>query len=204
MRVTKDPEVRQQELIAAAKHLFLTQGYENTSIDDIVRQLNVAKGLFYYYFPKKETILAAIADEFVEEVNFELSTILKSEVQDFKGIIWRILTFYLNTIRTNEKLLNIGSSNGTVVSLYVKQKLEEKIIVEFTELLAVFSGQIKLQYPAYTIKILVRGLGDLYLEGVTDVFVMLTLIEEILGLRTGELTNGYLANDGSDPNQCLI
>lgn len=195
MRVTKDPEVRQQELIAAAKHLFLTQGYENTSIDDIVRQLNVAKGLFYYYFPKKETILAAIADEFVEEVNFELSTILKSEVQDFKGIIWRILTFYLNTIRTNEKLLNIGTSNGTVVSLYVKQKLEEKIIVEFTELLAVFSGQIKLQYPAYTIKILVRGLGDLYLEGVTDVFVMLTIIEEILGLTTGELTNGYLAND---------
>ncbi len=195
MRVTKDPEVRQQELIAAAKHLFLTQGYENTSIDDIVRQLNVAKGLFYYYFPKKETILAAIADEFVEEVNFELSTILKSEVQDFKGIIWRILTFYLNTIRTNEKLLNIGTSNGTVVSLYVKQKLEEKIIVEFTDLLALFSGQIKLKYPAYTIKILVRGLGDLYLEGVTDVFVMLTIIEEILGLTTGELTNGYLAND---------
>lgn len=187
MRISKDPEIRQQEMIASARHLFLTQGYENTSIDDIVRQVNVAKGLFYYYFPKKEAILAAIADEFVEEVNTEFSNILKDETLDFKAIISHLLAFYLNTIRDNENLLNISSSNGTVVSLYVKQKLEDKVIHEFTDLLGLFPGLVSLKYPAYTIKILVRGLGDLYLEGVTDISVMLTLIEEILGLKTGEL-----------------
>ena len=195
MRISKNPEIRQQEIIQAARALFLSQGYENTSIDDIVRRVNVAKGLFYYYFPKKEAILAAIADEFVEEVNSEFSAILENSTLDFKGIISRLLTFYLDTIQANENLLKIASGNGTVVSLYVKQKLEDKVISEFTGLLELFPGLIKLKYPTYTVKILVRGLGDLYLEGVTDVSVMLTLIEEILGLSQGTLSAGDPAED---------
>ena len=101
MRISKNPEVRQQEIIEAARDLFLSQGYENTSIDDIVRRVNVAKGLFYYYFPKKEAILAAIADEFVEEVNSEFATILENATLDFNSIISQLLTFYLDTIRDN-------------------------------------------------------------------------------------------------------
>lgn len=188
MRVSKDPEVRRQEIIRAARDLFLDQGYENTSVDDIVRRVNVAKGLFYYYFPKKEAILAAIADEFVDEVNAAFTAILQEETQDINGIITRLLTFYLDTIRANEHLLNIATSNGTVVSLYVKQKLEDKAIAEFTEILTLFPGLIDRKYPGYTIKILVRGLGELYLEGVTDVPVLLTLIEESLGLAPNTLS----------------
>ena len=188
MRVSKDPEVRRQEIIRAARDLFLDQGYENTSVDDIVRRVNVAKGLFYYYFPKKEAILAAIADEFVDEVNAAFTAILQEETQDINGIITRLLTFYLDTIRANEHLLNIATSNGTVVSLYVKQKLEDKAIAEFTEILTLFPGLIDRKYPDYTIKILVRGLGELYLEGVTDVPVLLTLIEESLGLAPNTLS----------------
>lgn len=195
MRISKNPEIRQQEIIEAARDLFLSQGYENTSIDDIVRRVNVAKGLFYYYFPKKEAILAAIADEFVEVVNSEFSAILETAALDFKGIISQLLNFYLDTIRDNENLLKIASGSGTVLSLYVKQKLEDKVISEFTGLLELFPGLIKLKYPTYTVKILVRGLGDLYLEGVTDVSVMLTLIEEILGLNQGTLSASIPTED---------
>lgn len=190
MRISKDPEIRRQEIIEAARDLFLSKGYENTSIDDIVRQVNVAKGLFYYYFPKKEAILSAIADEFVEAVNSEFSRVMDSQAPDFKGIIAHLITYYLDTIRDNENLLNIATSSGTVVSLYVKQKLEDKAISEVTGLLESFPDLVDLKYPAYTIKILVRGLGDLYLEGVTDVHVMMTLIEEILGFSPGTLSEG--------------
>ena len=66
MRVTKDPEIRRQELVQASLELFLDKGYEKTSVKDIVAAVGVAQGLFYYYFPSKEDILKEIADYYVE------------------------------------------------------------------------------------------------------------------------------------------
>lgn len=180
MRVSKDPEIRRQEIIDAARDLFIEQGYENTSVDDIVRRVAVAKGLFYYYFPKKESILSAIADQFVDQVTIEFPDL--STVSDLRTIIRRILGEYLDTIRRHEKLLNITTSNGTVVSLYVKGRLEDKAIREVSRLLGAYPELLPLKYPELTIRILVRGLGDLFLDGVQDIEVMTTLIEEILGL----------------------
>ncbi|EGO64125.1 TetR/AcrR family transcriptional regulator [Acetonema longum] len=60
-RVTKDPQERTNELIDAAEELFLTNGYDKTSVSDIVKKIGVAQGTFYYYFQTKEEILDAIA-----------------------------------------------------------------------------------------------------------------------------------------------
>ena len=59
-RTVKEPEVRSEELLDAAQHLFAANGYEKTMIRDIVRKVGVAKGTFYYYFPTKEAALEAI------------------------------------------------------------------------------------------------------------------------------------------------
>jgi len=63
-RVTKVPEERKQELIDTAERLFLEKGYEQTTVADIVREIEVAQGTFYYYFSSKEEILEAIIEAF--------------------------------------------------------------------------------------------------------------------------------------------
>lgn len=60
-RVSKGPDVRRSELVDAAKRLFFSKGYEKTSIRDIVDDVGVAKGLFYYYFDSKQAALDAVA-----------------------------------------------------------------------------------------------------------------------------------------------
>ncbi|MDU2067160.1 MAG: TetR/AcrR family transcriptional regulator [Sporomusaceae bacterium] len=67
-RVRKDPEVRQIELIDAATELFCSNGYEKTMVADIVKQVGVAKGTFFYYFPTKEAILEAICTRWASEL----------------------------------------------------------------------------------------------------------------------------------------
>jgi AcrR family transcriptional regulator len=62
-RSVKKPEERRSELMAAAQALFTEQGYESTSIDQIVDRVGVAKGTFYYYFDSKDDVLAAIVDD---------------------------------------------------------------------------------------------------------------------------------------------
>ena len=56
MRISKTPQERKQEIIEAALELFMSQGYEKTSIAMIVERVGVAQGLFYYYFKSKEDV----------------------------------------------------------------------------------------------------------------------------------------------------
>lgn len=56
-------QLKRNNLLAAARYLFIEQGIHNTSIDAIVKQANVAKGTFYLYFKNKEDILSEIIYE---------------------------------------------------------------------------------------------------------------------------------------------
>lgn len=63
MRVVKDPKERRKEIMDMAAKLFISKGYEQTSINLIVEQLGIAKGTFYHYFKSKEEILEAILED---------------------------------------------------------------------------------------------------------------------------------------------
>jgi AcrR family transcriptional regulator len=65
VRTVKSPDIRRGEILAAARELFQSQGYQNTSVDAIIRKAGVAKGTFYYYFQSKEDILAALVHQLV-------------------------------------------------------------------------------------------------------------------------------------------
>ena len=51
---------RKLQLLDAATTLFSSKGYANTRIADICAAAGVAKGLFYWYFPTKETLFAEL------------------------------------------------------------------------------------------------------------------------------------------------
>lgn len=62
-RVVKHPSVRKAELLAIAQALFLERGYDAASVDEIIARAGVSKGTFYYYFPSKEVVLEALAEQ---------------------------------------------------------------------------------------------------------------------------------------------
>ena len=66
-RIVKAPDERRSELITCAQKLFYTKGYESTSVSDIVTEVGVAKGTFYYYFESKQAILEALVAELSEQ-----------------------------------------------------------------------------------------------------------------------------------------
>lgn len=69
---TKPAEVRLDELMSAAETLFLEKGFEATTIADITRVANVAKGTFYHYFASKNDMLAALATRYTQQYLEEL------------------------------------------------------------------------------------------------------------------------------------
>lgn len=62
---TKPAEVRREELMDAAQKLFLEKGFLATSVDEIVRDADVAKGTFYLHFKSKDDVMAALQARFI-------------------------------------------------------------------------------------------------------------------------------------------
>jgi AcrR family transcriptional regulator len=60
-RIVKPALVRQAELVDCAERLFLTRGYERTTINDVIAAAGVSKGAFYHHFRSKEDLLEACA-----------------------------------------------------------------------------------------------------------------------------------------------
>lgn len=61
--VKKQPDQWRREILDAAKELFLSKGYEETAITDIMERAGGAKGMFYRFFKGKEEVMHALGDE---------------------------------------------------------------------------------------------------------------------------------------------
>lgn len=67
--VKKSPEQWKSEIMIAAKELFFSKGYEETTVTDIMEKVGGAKGMFYRCFESKEEIMQAIGDQMFFENN---------------------------------------------------------------------------------------------------------------------------------------
>jgi AcrR family transcriptional regulator len=66
-RIVKAAAVRRAELIDVAQGLFLSRGYERTTINDVISATGLSKGAFYHHFRSKEDLLEAITARFSRE-----------------------------------------------------------------------------------------------------------------------------------------
>lgn len=59
-------EVRRQSIIEVSEQLFSTKGYLETTVDDILSELQCSKGSFYHYFDSKLSVMTAICEAKVQ------------------------------------------------------------------------------------------------------------------------------------------
>ena len=55
--------------IKVSDKLFFQNGYENVSVDEICQEAGKAKGLFFYYFEKKENVVKILLEMQVERMS---------------------------------------------------------------------------------------------------------------------------------------
>ena len=64
----KKGEIKKQEFINTAEELFCRNGYESTSVQDIIDSLNTSKGSFYHHFISKEALLEEICSRRADQI----------------------------------------------------------------------------------------------------------------------------------------
>lgn len=162
-RISKAPEERRREFLDAAKHIFSHKGYEKTSVSDIVTEVGVAQGLFYYYFKSKQECFECIVEE---EVAFFLEKV-RAEVEKIEPAVERVRTIFVMMLEYLERLDSID----VPVSPRTRERfgeLEERICAqvmkESTETLADVikygngRGEFHCTYPLPTARMIAMGL----------------------------------------------
>ena len=74
-------------IISAAWKLFYEQGYENTTVEDIVFESETSKGSFYHYFEGKDALLGTLAYVFDEKYE-ELMAVMDPELGAMEKLIY--------------------------------------------------------------------------------------------------------------------
>lgn len=77
-RIVKDAEVRRDELLQTALALFLENGYERTTVEQITEAVGVAKGTFYHYFSTKQDLLEQLVREFTDDLFGQIESALEA------------------------------------------------------------------------------------------------------------------------------
>jgi AcrR family transcriptional regulator len=63
------------KIVSASWKLFYEQGYEDTTVEDIIKESGTSKGSFYHYFDGKDALLGTLAylfDEKYEQLENEI------------------------------------------------------------------------------------------------------------------------------------
>ena len=100
------------KIVEAAWELFHEKGYDNTTIDDIIKRSGTSKGSFYYHFDSKDAFLGTLS-EILDEKYLELSQEIEDDMNNFDKLI------YLDA-KMHEALENMVNAD-LLASLYSTQ-----------------------------------------------------------------------------------
>jgi len=75
-RIVKEAGLRREEILDAAQHLFYAKGYDETSIQDIINAVGIAKGTFYHHFDSKQALLDHLIDRMFSQVLVPLEVLV--------------------------------------------------------------------------------------------------------------------------------
>ena len=181
MRVSKDSEERKSEIIDVAEKLFAKNGIANTAVSAIVKELNVAQGLFYYYFKSKDDVI----DELVRRYNKDFKQGIEKDLKncDFET---QLNTFVENISNSFEEFWDKfdKDSANDMVQLTTKTIEDAKKIAseELTKILEKGNADEKLNIksPEYYAKIIVGGISDLISQGMKDVDEIKNIVNNLV------------------------
>jgi AcrR family transcriptional regulator len=79
MRIIKERDERRNEILDTAERLFHVKGYEKCTVNDILKEIAIAKGTFYHYFRSKEEVLDVIVSRYADIIIRRADKILKTD-----------------------------------------------------------------------------------------------------------------------------
>jgi TetR/AcrR family transcriptional regulator, cholesterol catabolism regulator len=101
---TEEQARRRKEIFAAAVHVFLEKGFNETSMREIAEAAGVGKSTLYDYFPTKDEILVSMVEEELGNLN-RRAVLIAARPESAVVRLHQIILAYLDYLTANEGFL---------------------------------------------------------------------------------------------------
>lgn len=128
MRQVKDHYERKNEIIDVAEVLFYSKGYESCTINDILKEVGIAKGTFYHYFSSKEDILEVVLDRIISQMMERIhSSLSSSSLNHPEKLMQVFLAMRVDDIVDDQKRSDIHMPDNALLHQKALSKMIESI-----------------------------------------------------------------------------
>jgi len=184
-------EKRKLELLEIAYRMFISRGYENTSVDDIIAEAGIAKGTYYYYFESKEQTLEEVIGMMIDKEIEAAGANLDSDMPVPQKIIGIIAS-----INPSQEEKTIEGALMQPENIVMHQKIKRRLVEKVVPLLAraveegVEQGIFSCDNIPERVKMMLVLSNELFDETEytdKDVDVFIDITEKLLGAEKGSL-----------------
>ena len=157
MRIVKEAAQRRNEILDVAERLFCTNGYDNTSTNDILVEIGIARGTLYYHFKNKEDILDAMIDRILDETIRKAGKIaLDTSVPFLERLTKTVLAANVDTKTGNMILEQVHKPQNALMHAKMQERLLSQLVPLFVKIIedGIAGGLMQTDYPEDTVQML--------------------------------------------------
>lgn len=116
-------EQRRKDILGAAAELFAQQGYEKTTVSQIVQKAGMAQGTFYLYFDSKEHVRMGVHEQIINEIVEKSLSVKAMEADPFKKIELMLLAG-VDTMKRHQDLMRVIHREVSCEAIYDEESRE--------------------------------------------------------------------------------
>ena len=161
--MAKTKEERRNEIIETAGKLFEEKGYEQTQVQDIVNEIGVAKGLFYYYFKSKDEVMEELADRYADAIIDAVNKLIDKDIATFDKIN-RIFQIFIDSAEKKSGIfMGILNVKNGITHERIFFNVGKKMVPLVTEIILSGNdnGECNCSDPKFITEFLVSGLFNI-------------------------------------------
>lgn len=155
MRVVKDAEERRNEILDVAEELFGSKGFDQTSTNDILEKVGIARGTLYYHFKSKEDILDAMIERMKNQLLAVAAKIASQQtVPVLERLVRTIMALNVDNSLGNEVMQQVHKPQNALMH----QKMQEKLVSGITPIVTklveegISQGMFHTDFPAEAVE----------------------------------------------------
>ena len=205
MRIVKEAEERKEEILDVAEKLFAAKGFDQTSTNDILEGVGIARGTLYYHFRSKEEILDAVIGRLTNRLVAEAALIIRNhELPFLERLTKAVMSLNVESQLGLEVMEQVHRPQNALMHQKMQKMLLSGIDPLLTELVEEGIGQgiCHTQYPAQAVEMTMlyanTAFDELDMAGMSEevrqqkmaAFIYNT--ERLLGMEEGSLQEAIM------------
>lgn len=185
MRTVKKPEERKAEMVEAAAKLFTVQGFVKTSVAEIVAAVDVAKGLFYYYFTTKDDMVRAVTEGWAAHCEDVVGRIAGAPLTGPEKLRAIVDCEIWTRLRATPFFEDLCLPQHAALYADAVTRVADHIAPALCRVAeqAAREGEAQVVYPEASVRVLISGLATLAQRGELTRDVAASLTGQMLGLK---------------------